>query len=79
MKDWRKDGRWVRVQVQGRSVAGRQLAVTDFFFNGGRRVYRTPQFVHTDNIRPPGGFVRACVMKSQRGRPLRCGHRNRIF
>lgn len=79
MRDRRRDGRWVRVQVQGRSAAGRRVAETDFFFNGGRRAYTTPPFAHTDDVGPRHAFVRACVMTSQHGKPRFCRSWHRLF
>jgi hypothetical protein len=80
MRDTRKDGRWVRVTIEGRSRSGKVLADSYFLFNGGRRAYTSPAYRHSESPSPRHGFARACVLRHLKGfKVLACGHWHRVF
>lgn len=79
LRDSRKDGRWVRVTVQGTTAGGKQTASDTFLFNGGKRSYTSTRFGFGESPAPAHVRVRACVLKSLNGKALGCGRWHRIY
>lgn len=80
MRDTRKDGRWVRVTVEGRTRSGRAIGDSFFLLKGGHRAYTSPVFRHRESPSPARAFARACVLRKLRPiKVLGCGHWHRIF
>lgn len=79
MRDYRKDGRWVRIEFEDTSASGKALDETYFYFNGGKRIYTGSKMRHTTSFQVAHSLVHLCLLKRVQGKALHCGAWHRVF